>query len=160
VTGRRELPGNGSANTPPPGWPRAGIAGRGHGSVPFIRKQYHLWPADTGPGAWDVDRLISLSRELPVHVVGVDSVREVGTVYWFDGSTGAPTVRAVVEHARLMLDADLSFPVISGPDGRVTDGMHRIARVLLDGRNRVSAVRFLTLPEPDYRDCQPADLPY
>lgn len=38
--------------------------------------------------------------------------------------------------------------------------MHRIARVLLDGRDQVSAVRFLTLPEPDYRDCQPADLPY
>jgi F0F1-type ATP synthase membrane subunit c/vacuolar-type H+-ATPase subunit K len=28
---------------------------------------------------------------------------------WFDGSTTAPTVRAVVEHARLMLDADVSF---------------------------------------------------
>jgi hypothetical protein len=90
VIGLRELPGNGSANTPLPGWPRAGIAGRGHGSVPFMRKQYHLWPADTGFDAWDIDRLISLSRELPVHVVAVDSVREVDTVYWFDGSTGRP----------------------------------------------------------------------
>ena len=125
-----------------------------------MRKQCHLWPADTGFDAWDVDRLISLSRELPGHVVGVDSVLEVDTVCWFDGSSGAPTVRAVVEHARLMLDADLTFPVILGPDGRVMDGMHRIARVLLDGRDQVSAVRFLTLPEPDYRDCQPADLPY
>jgi len=125
-----------------------------------MRKQDHLWPADTGFDAWDVDLLISLSRELPVHVVGVDSVREVGTVCWFDGSTGAPTVRAVVEHTRLMLDADLPFPVILGADGRVMDGMHRIARVLLDGRDQVSAVRFLTLPGPGYRDRQPADLPY
>ncbi|HET9969492.1 MAG TPA: hypothetical protein VFQ68_14750 [Streptosporangiaceae bacterium] len=125
-----------------------------------MRKQYHLWPAGTGFDAWDVGRLISLSRELPVNAVTVDSVREVETVYWFDDSTGAPTVRAVVEHARLMLDADLSFPVILGPDGRVMDGMHRIARALLDGRKRVSAVRFQILPEPDYRDCQPADLPY
>ncbi len=37
---------------------------------------------------------------------------------------------------------------------------HRIARAMLDGKREVSAVRFLTLPEPDYRDCQPADLPY
>jgi hypothetical protein len=80
--------------------------------------------------------------------------------YWFDGSTAAPTVRAVVEHARLMLDADLSFPVILGPDGRVMDGMHRIARAMLEGKTEVSAVRFLALPEPDYRDRQPADLPY
>jgi hypothetical protein len=95
-----------------------------------------------------------------VHAVTVDSVREVDTVYWFDESTAAPTVRAVVEHARLMLDADSSFPVILGPDGRVMDGMHRIARAMLEGRKEVSAVRFPALPEPDYRDCQPADLPY
>jgi len=124
-----------------------------------MRKQYHLWPAGTGFDAWDVDRLIRLSRGLPVHAVRVDSVREVDTVYWFD-STAAPTVRTVVEHARLMLDADLSVPVILGPDGRVMDGMHRIARAMLDGTRDVSAVRFLALPEPDYRDCQPADLPY
>ena len=100
----------------------------------FMRKQYHLWPADTGFDAWDVDRLIHLSRGLPMHAVAVDSVREVDTVYWFDASTAAPTVRAIVEHARLMLDADLSFPVILGPDGRVMDGMHRIARAMLDGK--------------------------
>ena len=125
-----------------------------------MRKQYHLWPVGTGFDAWDVDRLISLSRGLPVYMVRVDSVREVDTVYWFDGSTAGPTVRAVVEHARLMLAADLSVPVILGPDGRVMDGMHRIARAMLDGKTEVSAVCFLTLPEPDYRDCQPADLPY
>ena len=125
-----------------------------------MRKQYHLWAAATGFDAWDVGRLISLSRGLPVHAVPVASVREVDTVYWFDGSTAAPTVRAIVEHARLMRDADLSLPVILGPDGRVMDGMHRIARALLEGRTDVSAVRFPALPEPDYRDCQPEDLPY
>ena len=91
--------------------------------------------------------------------VAVDSVREVDTAYWFDGSTAAPTVRAIVEHARLIRDADLSFPVILGPDGRVMDGMHRIARAMLEGRTEVSAVRFPALPEPDYRECQPGDLP-
>jgi hypothetical protein len=89
-----------------------------------MRKQYHLWPAATGFDAWDVGRLIRLSRVLPVHTVMVDSVREVDSVYWFDGSTTAPTVRAIFE-----------------------------------GKTEVSAVRFAALPEPDYRDCQPADLP-
>ena len=105
-----------------------------------------------------MDVPIGVARD--VRAVTVDSVREVDTVYWFDSSTAAPTVRAIVEHARLMLDADLSFPVILGPDGRVMDGMHRIARAMLEGTKEVSAVRFLTLPEPDYRACQPADLPY
>lgn len=125
-----------------------------------MRKQYHLWPAGTGFDAWDVDRLIRLSRGLPARPLAVDSVGEVDTVYWFDASTAAPTVRAVVAHARRMLDADMSHPVILGPDGRVMDGMHRIARALLEGKPEVSAVRFPELPEPDYRGCQPADLPY
>jgi hypothetical protein len=47
-----------------------------------------------------------------------------------------------------------------GPGGRVMDGLHRIARSMLEGKKEVSAVRFPTPPEPDYRDCQPADLPY
>jgi hypothetical protein len=83
-----------------------------------MRKQYHLWPAGTGFDAWDAGRLVSRSRELPVHAVAVDPVREAGTVCWSGDSTGAPAVRAVVEHARLMLDAGLSFPVIPGPDYR------------------------------------------
>ncbi len=64
------------------------------------RMQYRLWPADTGFDAWDVDLLISPSRELPVHVVGVNSVREVGTVYRFDGSTGAGDGRDAPDRPR------------------------------------------------------------
>ena len=63
--------------------------------MPVVRKQYHLWPADTGFDAWDAGWLISLSRGLPVHAVPPDSVREVDTVCWFDESTAAPAVRAV-----------------------------------------------------------------
>jgi hypothetical protein len=125
-----------------------------------VRKQYHFWPADTGFDAWDVDRLIELSRDLPVHVVAVESIGEIDSAYWFEGSATAPTVRTVVEHARLMLAADLSYPVILGPDGRVMDGMHRIARALLDGVAEVSAVRFASLPAADYRGIQPDQLPY
>src|SRR5690349_17772224 len=46
------------------------------------------------------------------------------------------------------------------PDGRVLDGMHRIARAIFHGSKEIVAVRFPALPEPDYRGCQPADLPY
>jgi len=116
----------------------------GHGRVQVVRKQYHLWPSAAGFDAWDVDRLIALSRELPARAVAVDSIREVDTVYWFDSSTGGPTVRAIVEHTRLIMEADVSFPVILGHDGRVMDGMHRIARAMLEGRRsgRCASRRF------------------
>lgn len=125
-----------------------------------VRKQYHFWPADAGFDAWDVDRLIELSRGLPVRAVAVASIGEVDTAYWFGGGAPAPTVRDVVEHTRLMLKADLSYPVILGYDGRVMDGMHRIARALLEGRAEVSAVRFPSPVDPDYRNVLPEQLPY
>ena len=65
-----------------------------------------------------------------------------------------------MEHLRLIEDVDLSHPIILGVDGRVMDGMHRIVNALLEGRSTISAVRFATHPDPDYRNCRPEDLPY
>ncbi|NUL48823.1 hypothetical protein F7P69_27010 [Cellulosimicrobium funkei] len=126
-----------------------------------MRRQYHLWPAaERGFDAWDVDRLIALSRGLPIERVAVEAIGEIDTAYWFEGSGEVATVRKVVEHARLISEVDLSFPIILGQDGRVMDGMHRIARALLEGRPQIDAVRFVALPAPDYRSCFPHELPY
>lgn len=125
-----------------------------------VRKQYHLQPAGDGFDAWDVDRLIELSCGLPVKQVAVESIAEIDTSYWFDGSGEPPTVRKVAEHARLIFEADLTYPIILGHDGRVMDGMHRVARALMEGRVEIGAVQFPSPLEPDYRSCQPSDLPY
>lgn len=124
-----------------------------------MRKQYHFWPSEQGLDAWDVDRLVRLSAGLPVEQISLESIDEVDSVYWFaDGSV--PTVRAVVEHTRLIEEVDTTYPIILGSDGRVMDGMHRVARALLEGRPAIAAVRFETPLEPDYRNCRPEDLPY
>ena len=89
----------------------------------------------------------------------MDSIAELDTDYWFkDGQQ--PTVRAVAEHFRLMEAADLSYPIILAADGRVMDGMHRIAKALSLGLETVEAVRFEKQPEPDYRDVRREELPY
>jgi predicted amino acid dehydrogenase len=124
-----------------------------------MRKQYHMWPGDHGIDAWDVDRLVELSRHLAVEQVELAAVFEIDSVYWFD-DWQRPTVRKVVEHFRLVQEVDTSHPIILGPDGRVMDGMHRVARALLDGRRTIAARRLPVLPEPDYRNCRPEELPY
>ena len=125
-----------------------------------MRKQYHFWPSDAGLQAWDVDRLIELSMDLPRHRVAVSSIRELDEVYWFDDAKQRPTCRKVLEHMKLIEAVDLSYPIIRAADGRVMDGMHRIARCLLEGRDEIEAVRFEEDPEPDYVGCKPEDLPY
>jgi hypothetical protein len=125
-----------------------------------LRKQYHFWPGPEGLNAWDVDRLIELSRDLPIEQVTVESIWEVDTNYWFDSDEPQPSVRDVVAHAELIRDVDLAYPIILGVDGRVMDGMHRVAKALLEGRQTIPVVRFVEELEPDFRNCRPQDLPY
>jgi hypothetical protein len=124
-----------------------------------MRKQYHFWPGRSGLDAWDVDRLIELARGLAVEQVPLEEIAEIDSVYWFD-ERQRPTVRSVAEHFRLIQEVDPSHPIILGPDGRVMDGMHRVARALFEGRLTITAQRLRALPDPDYRDCRPEDLLY
>ena len=123
-----------------------------------MRKQYNFWPGPVGLDAWDVDRLIELSRDLPVKHIEVSSISQLDTAYW--SPTRALTVRQIAEHLRLVRDVDPSYPIILAADGRVMDGMHRVIRALIDGRTTITVVQFETQPEPDFRNCVPEDLPY
>jgi hypothetical protein len=131
----------------------------GFGKNGRVRKQYNFRPGAEGLDAWDVDNLIAASSDLPVIEIGLDSITDLDTDFWFKfGPT--PTVRRIIDHVRLIQDVDLSYPIILGSDGRVMDGMHRIARAIIDGHSTIKAVQFVVEPEPDYRDCSPDQLPY
>ena len=125
-----------------------------------MRKQYHFATSEQGFDAWDVDRLVALSAELPVRDVPLSSIEELDTAFWFGADGGTTTVRIMVEHFRLINEVDPSYPIILGVEGQVMDGMHRVARALLEGRRSVKAVRFETQPDPDFSDVRPEDLPY
>lgn len=125
-----------------------------------MRKQYHFRPGPEGLRAWDVDRLVALSKSLLRERVPLAAIRELDEPYWSTGYEHPPTCRHVVEHARLIDEADLSFPVILSSDGRVMDGMHRVAKALLQGHSCIEAVRFSSDPEPDYVGVHPDALPY
>ena len=124
-----------------------------------MRKQYHFWPSDRGLLAWDVDRLIELSHDLPTKTIPLSAIREIDEVYWFDEERYRPTCRAVLDHIRLIDEVDLSFPIILGSDGRVMDGMHRVAKALLLDRSEIRAVQFEVDPEPDHVGRRLSELP-
>jgi hypothetical protein len=110
--------------------------------------------------AWDVDRLIQLSQNFKVHEIPVASITEIDSPYWFNDERDKPTVRNMVDHFRLVQEVDMSYPIILNVDGRVMDGMHRVARALLAGKSTIKAVQFDQQPESDFQNCRPEDLPY
>jgi hypothetical protein len=60
----------------------------------------------------------------------------------------------------LIEESDLSFPIILSASGAVMDGMHRVAKAVLLGREEIEAVQFEADPEPDHVGLGPNDLPY
>ena len=100
---------------------------------------------------WDVRRLWALSAGFPVETVAVADLPGVDENCWFHGDA-APTVRNVVAHVQRILAADMERPIVLNVDGTVMDGLHRVARALLEGRATLPAVRFPSLPPAEYAE--------
>lgn len=125
-----------------------------------MRKQYHSRQTPKGRLIWDVHRLVILSAGFTPRQVQLSDIKELDELYWFDGNASKPTCRAIADHARLIQETDLKHPIILSANGRVMDGMHRVAKAYIEGRQTISAVQFQEDPEPDYVDVDLDDLPY
>lgn len=123
-----------------------------------MRKQYFFRPSSRGLLAWDVDRLVALTRGFPRVRVALADIRELDEPLF--GPEEPATWRGLLMHVRLMDAADLQYPIILAADGRVMDGMHRVASAVRAGQESIEAVRFATDPEPDHVGREPAELPY
>jgi hypothetical protein len=125
-----------------------------------MRKQYHLQNSERGLLAWDVDRLIDLTSGLTAIDVLLEDIRQLDELFWFSSEGDLPTCRTIAEHARLINDTSLEYPIILNADGRVMDGMHRVCKAWMTGRKSIKAFRFTTSPEPDYIGIPADQLPY
>ena len=124
-----------------------------------MRRQYHIRQVEGRKLIWDVHRLIELSRNFPVRQIALTTIAELDEPFWFE-EEAKPVCREIALHAKLMLETDLAYPIILSANGRVMDGMHRVCKAWLEGRETIAAVRFQQDPEPDYADVALDDLPY
>lgn len=125
-----------------------------------LRKQYHFRPSKNGYYAWDVDNLIEKSKDLTPIQVKLEDIKELDENFWYNSPGDIPTCRSIVEHMKLVKEADLKYPIILSSDGRIMDGMHRVAKAFLNGNDHISSMKFETDPDPDYVDVWPDDLLY
>jgi hypothetical protein len=123
-----------------------------------MRKQYYFRPSDRGVLAWDVDRLVDLSGDLPRMQIPLSAIRELDEPWAGEGES--QTWLEMVEHIKLIEAADLSYPIILSASGRVMDGMHRVTKAVLQGRAAIEAVQFDEDPAPDHVGREPEEMTY
>lgn len=117
-----------------------------------MRKQYHFRHSERGVLIWDVDKLTQRTTDLSAIEVPLSKIRELDEPYWYELGGAVPTCRSIAEHMQLVAATDLNYPIIVCPEGRLMDGMHRMVKALMEGRESVMAYQLEVLPEPDYVD--------
>lgn len=93
-------------------------------------------------------------------MVNLGDIKELDENFWYNSPGDIPTCRSMVEHMKLVLETDFNYPIILSSNGRLMDGMHRVAKALLNETQYIQAVKFDVDPEPDFVDVQVNDLHY
>ena len=110
--------------------------------------QTHSIVRDGKKHTWNVESLWKHAANLEPFEYRIDSISLLDEDCWF-GDRHEPTIRRVLEHSKKIQDANLAYPIILSEDDVVMDGLHRICKVLLDGKATIWAVKFETNPAPD-----------
>lgn len=126
----------------------------------MLRKQYHFRTIAGDLHAWDIHRLIRLSKPLTPILIRLEEISELDENWWYENQRDNPTPRALAGHMALVQQADLSHPILLCADGRLMDGMHRLVKALLEKRTQIEAIKFPITPKPDYTNVPPDALPY
>jgi len=58
-----------------------------------VRKQYYFRPSNQGLLAWDVDRLVQLSKSLPRKLVPLAEIQELDQPWFGEGELTSPNPR-------------------------------------------------------------------
>jgi 8-oxo-dGTP pyrophosphatase MutT (NUDIX family) len=114
-------------------------------TTPYTEKDINGHTFSSRGKTWQVARLHQRAAELNPYEVPLEQFDQtLGSSPW-----GQVSLRNFVDHMNRVSKADLNYPIILSDEGRVMDGMHRLARALQLGRKRILAVRFPVTPEPD-----------
>lgn len=125
-----------------------------------MRKQYHSRLVGPDRHTWDVHRLARLAKGQVSVLVPLSDITELDELWWYQAKDDVPTPRSLVEHMVLVQETDLTHPIILCQDGRLMDGMHRVVKALLEGRDSIEAVKLIPTPAPDYVNVDVSTLGY
>lgn len=93
---------------------------------------------------YNVHAAIFAARDLPVTEVPIEQV------YMAFCSPAEDTFRSFLAHAKMVNDADLSYPLLYNENGALIDGKHRLGKAMLTGEKIIRMKRFLVDPPSIY----------
>ncbi|WP_336166707.1 hypothetical protein [Acinetobacter sp. 161(2023)] len=123
-----------------------------------MRKQYHFRKVGNDTYIWDVHNLVELTKKFKVKEIPLSEIKELEEPYWYPDTH--PTTQEIIEHMQLIQEADLAYPIILCSQGRLMDGMHRVGKAKILGKNLISVVQFDVDPKPDFINIDEDDLTY
>ena len=99
-------------------------------TTPYTEKDINGHTFSSRGKTWQVARLHQRAAELNPYEVPLEQFDQtLGSSPW-----GQVSLRNFVDHMNRVSKADLNYPIILSDEGRVMDGMHRLARALQLGR--------------------------
>lgn len=126
-----------------------------------MRQQYHHRKVGEDVYIWDVNKLVQIAQNMPVVEIELTDIAELDETFWYSDRDGnQPTCRSISDHAKVIEETDLKYPILLCHEKRVIDGMHRVCKAYMQGVSSVKAVVFNPLPKPDYKNVSLKDLPY
>ena len=123
-----------------------------------MRKQYHFRKVENDTYIWDVDNLVAFTQHFKVKEIPLSDIKELEEAYWYPDTH--PTTQDILEHMQLIQQADLTYPIILCSQGRLMDGMHRVGKAKVLGKDTISAVQFEIDPQADFINVDENDLIY
>jgi ribonuclease HI len=99
------------------------------------------------PASLSEEALFKAVKDLPVKKLPLSYFDALlDTDLWFENRPA--TLRAVVDEARRIYEADRTRPVIVSSQGKVLGGSHRLAYAYLTNQTEIEVVQFETDPDP------------
>lgn len=98
-----------------------------------------------GHEAWKVETLWEAAEDLPAYDVPLVGMN-IDISPWDDVTNN---FLDYLSHVKLIMNADLDYPIILTPLGSIADGRHRIGKAIIEGQTTIKVKRLPFMPEPD-----------
>lgn len=104
----------------------------------FNIRESNYFAGETGYRVVDLHELAKGLPKFEIPLQGID----INVRPW-----GEPNINSFCYHVKRIEKCNFEYPIILTPSGFICDGWHRVVKAIIEGKETITAVRLLTMPE-------------